>query len=126
NKVNKSVPGADAIGNSEKKISQSTLPILAETKESENTDPNIPADFPFNISLEGNNLSWKVAKGDSITGLFYALKDYKTKLIGTPLEKLSNMDWKTFFDDFKNNNPERTSYHIIYPSETFILSLNLN
>ncbi len=125
NKINESVPGADVIiGNSENLISQSNLPILANNKVSENTDPNIPEGFPFNVSVEGNNLSWKVAKGDSITGLFYALKDYKTRLIGTPLEKLSNMDWTTFFNDFKNNNPERTSYHIIFPSEIFVFSLD--
>ncbi len=126
NTINKPVSVASGISNSDNSISQSKALILNETKTSDITVTKIPSDFPFNISVEGNNLSWKVAKGDSITGLFYALKDYKTKLIGTPLEILSNMDWKTFFDDFKKNNPKRTSYHIIFPHETFILSLNLN
>jgi len=124
NIINKSVSVAPGISNSDNSTGQSKAPILKENKTSENADPNIPSDFPFNISVEGNNLSWKVSKGDSITGLFYALKDYKTKLIGTPLEKLSNMEWEAFFNDFKKNNPERSSYHIIFPSETFILSLD--
>ena len=132
NIIDKPVSVASDISNSDNSISQSKVPIMNETKTSENgvlkqSDnivSKIPSDFPFNISMEGNNLSWKVVKGDSITGLFYALKEYKTKLKGTALEKLSNMDWETFFDDFKINNPKRTSYHIIFPHEIFILSLN--
>lgn len=83
----------------------------------------VPNDFPINYTIKGNSLIWRVSAGDSISGFFYTLQDYKSRLSGTVLEKLSKMEWDEFFDNIVKNNPRRISYNLIYPGEIFILSL---
>ncbi len=84
----------------------------------------IQEDFPVNITIINNKIIWKVIEGESITGLFFALQEYRQDFINTDLEKISNTNWETFFRIFKNNNPVRDSYHIIYPEEIFELPLH--
>ncbi len=85
---------------------------------------DIPDNFPFDITIVDRTIKWKVVSGDSITGFFFALQDFRKKLETTELEKISKLDWDQFFETFKNNNSVRDSYHIIFPNEVFILPLD--
>lgn len=83
----------------------------------------IPEDFPINITINDNQIVWNVVEGESITDLYFALKEFSLSFEKTKMEKLSKMEWDAFFDRFINNNPVRASYHIIFPGEEFILPL---
>ncbi len=83
----------------------------------------IPKDFPLNISIKNNKIIWVVKEGESITDLFLALQGNRQNFKNTALEKISNITWEKFFTIFKNNNPVRDSYHIIYPAEIFELPI---
>ena len=93
-------------------------------KDSESPNIIMPDDFPINIIIKENKIFWKVLEGESITGLFFALQENKQKFKNTKLENLTNLSWEDFFNTFKNNNPIRESYHIIFPEEEFVIPFN--
>jgi len=92
-------------------------------KISESDNSGIPKDFPIKITIKENKINWTVVKGESITGFFFALQEFRTDLIDTELENISKLNWDDFFNRFKKNNPVRTSYHIILPGEMFVITL---
>ncbi len=117
NLINQITNESKSIGDQQETINTDGIEITETSKLT------IPENFPINIKIENNQIVWKVLEGESITGLFFALKDFNLKLKNTKLEQLSKMNWDDFFERFKNNNPARNSYHIIFPGEEFILPL---
>ncbi|MEA3451392.1 MAG: hypothetical protein U9Q83_05755, partial [Bacteroidota bacterium] len=99
--------------------------LLVPSDEKPNLEiPDVLDDFPFDITIIDGKIKWKVVPGDSITGFFFALQEFKNEFETTEFEKISNLNWNDFFDTFKRNNSKRDSYHIIFPDEEFLLPLN--
>ena len=124
--VNKQISSNEVVslGKDKTSVSQDNIGSYEElSKEEADSKELIPADFPIDFSIVDNKILWKVSEGESISGVYYILQELKPQLISTILEDISKMDWEELYDAFVSNNPVRDSYHVIYPSELFILPI---
>jgi hypothetical protein len=110
---------------------QEQIPLTVnQSKPEENVTSSIETDlntilisvkFPYDLKQENSGILWTVSKDDSINGLFNNLHTIQNQLVGTELEEISKMEWDSFLEIISINNPERESYHLIYPGERFFI-----
>lgn len=106
-------------------LKENNIEISSTVQKLENSSSKelIPDNFPVDFSIVDDKIIWKVAEGESISGVYYILQELRPQLKDTILEDISIMDWDKLYSAFVNNNPVRDSYHLIYASEVFILPL---